>query len=250
MALRRFFIELEQLAGGVIDGDLFHHIKDVCRFKADDEFELLPGDGTARRVRIALLTNKTLQFQEVARRALPEPAKPRVHLALSVPKFPKVDWIVEKSVELGVASIIPFVSEFSYIRSGKDLSIGKISRWEKLIKAATQQSGRGDLLKLESVIQLSDLLAAFNRKSRIAGLFPYEGEAHLPLNQAITELKTRDFDDLWIFVGSEGGFSPNEVQLFASHGLSAVSMGEQILRVETACVALISVIKYEFGALC
>jgi 16S rRNA (uracil1498-N3)-methyltransferase len=67
------------------------------------------------------------------------------------------------------------------------------------------------------------------------------------LAQALRELKARHLEHLWIFVGSEGGFSLEEVDLFAQFGLNPVSMGEQILRVETACLALVSIIKYELG---
>lgn len=251
MALRRFFISPEQFTPPTIaiSGDLFHHIKDVCRFSVGDEFELLPGDGTARRVRVESFNNRVLLVQEVAQRPLPAPAKPRLHLALSMPKFPKVDWIVEKSVELGVSSVYPFVSDFSFIRRTQDLSVAKLQRWQKLIQAATQQSGRGDLMTFEPIRTLPELLKDFNQKSGAAGLFPYEGESQKGLPAAVRELKQKGCDDLWIFVGSEGGFSREEVALFASQGLEPVSMGEQILRVETACVALVSVLKYEFGAL-
>jgi 16S rRNA (uracil1498-N3)-methyltransferase len=247
MALRRFFVGPEMFSQNpiVIDGDLFHHIKEVCRFSQGDEFELLPGDGSARKVRVQDAGKKTITVVEVGRRPLPEPSKPRIHLALSVPKFPKVDWIVEKCVELGVHTIVPFVSDYSFIREQKELSVNKVSRWQKLITAATQQSGRGDLMKLEPVTSLEALLKEFNRMKGVVGLFPYEGASQQDLREAIVQLKERTFEDLWVFVGSEGGFSPREVELFSQVGLPPVSMGEQILRVETACVALVSVLQYE-----
>ena len=71
----------------------------------------------------------------------------------------------------------------------------------------------------------------------------------LPMVEALGALKRRQLDRLWLFVGSEGGFSDAEVQFFKEQHLPPVSLGEQILRVETACVALVSVIKYEIGAL-
>jgi 16S rRNA (uracil1498-N3)-methyltransferase len=180
---------------------------------------------------------------------LPEIARPLVTLALSVPKLPKVDWIIEKSVELGVAEIRPFVSDYSFLRKSSEVSENRLARWQKIVQAATQQSGRGDLMQVKPAVTLENLLQEFNRTPATAGLFPYEGESPTGLPEAIGALKTRTFEHLWLFVGSEGGFSVNEVALFARHGLNPVSMGQQILRVETACLALVSIIKYEFGAL-
>ncbi|NJL25896.1 MAG: RNA methyltransferase [Calothrix sp. SM1_5_4] len=124
-----------------------------------------------------------------------------------------------------------------------------MARWRKLVQAATQQSGRGDLMGLKPAVTLESLLAEFNRSPSTGGLFPYEGEAPTGLAEGIAGLKSRALDHIWIFVGSEGGFSTREVELFGAHGLNPVSMGEQILRVETACLAIVSVIKYEIGAL-
>jgi 16S rRNA (uracil1498-N3)-methyltransferase len=152
-------------------------------------------------------------------------------------------------VELGVFEIRPFVSDFSFLRKVSEISPARIARWEKLAQAATQQSGRGDVLSVRPAVTLEQLLKDFNQQPSTAGLFPYEGEAQVRLTQAIQEAKAKNPENLWLFVGSEGGFSPREVQIFGFNGLKPVSMGSQILRVETACVALVSIIKYEAGAL-
>ncbi|NJL25895.1 MAG: RsmE family RNA methyltransferase [Calothrix sp. SM1_5_4] len=116
MALRRFHIEKQDLREGsvTIHGDLFHHIREVCRFAEGDIFEVLPGDGTAVKVKIVSVAKKELRAEALATRFLPAPRKPFVTLALSIPKLPKVDWIVEKCVELGVHEIRPFVSDYSF----------------------------------------------------------------------------------------------------------------------------------------
>jgi len=252
MAFRRFYLDKKQLKNEdliVIDGDLFHHIRDVCRFKEGDQFEILSGDARALLYEISAMEKRSLQAKKLSARNLPAPDKPAVTLALSVPKLPKVDWIIEKCVELGVAEIRPFVSDFSFLRKSSEISEARIARWQKLTEGATQQSGRGDLMKICPAQTLEQILANFNRTAGAAGLFPYEGEAQLRLPQAIQEAKAKNPGQLWLFVGSEGGFSPREVELFGTNGLKPVSMGQQILRVETACVALVSVIKYEWGAL-
>jgi 16S rRNA (uracil1498-N3)-methyltransferase len=249
MALRRFYIEPQIIQGeqASIRGDLFHHIREVCRFDTGDRFELLPGDGQAWLAEVTSVNSKELQARILSSRPLAVPTKPHLTLCLSLPKLPKVDWIVEKCVELGVAEIRPFVSDYSFLRKASEISPNRMQRWHKLIEGATQQSGRGDLLDLQPVVSLAELLQQFNRNTSTAGLFPYEGEAPVRLPEALKELKAKAPEHLWVFVGSEGGFSLAEVQLFAQHGLAPVSLGEQILRVETACLALASIIKYEFG---
>lgn len=231
----------------VISGDLFHHIRDVCRFEVGSQFEVLLGDSKAHLVEVTALNKKELQGRKLSTRELPALKKPYITLALSVPKLPKVDWIVEKCVELGVAEIRPFVSDYSFLRKEAEISENRVARWQKLVHAATQQSGRGDLLKIGAATSLKKLLEEFNRNPSTGGLFPYEGEAQLALPSAIQQLKSQHLDHIWVFVGSEGGFSTSEVKLFAQFGLNPVSMGEQILRVETACLALVSIIKYETG---
>lgn len=251
MAWRRFHVEAGEVQGerALLRGELVHHIRDVCRFGVGDRFELLPGDGQALLVEIQTLSAKELHAAVVERRALPPLAKPLLTLCLSVPKLPKVDWIVEKCVELGVFEIRPFVSDFSFLRKVSEISANRTERWSKLARAATQQSGRGEVMAVRPAVSLSDLLAEFNRTEGVGGLFPYEGESQMGLSTALRELKARRLDGLWFFVGSEGGFSSREVEMFAKTGMNPVSLGEQILRVETACLALASVIKYEYGKL-
>jgi 16S rRNA (uracil1498-N3)-methyltransferase len=251
MAYRRFYIEKENLNGGQVNlrGDLVHHIRDVCRFKTGDKFEVLAGDGQARLVEIVHESKSEMQAREISVRALPPLAKPYVTLCVSVPKLPKVDWIVEKCVELGAYEVRPFVSDFSFLRKTSELSENRLARWRKLVQGATQQSGRGDLMRIGEPLTLEKLLGEFSRNPSTMGLFPYEGESPQGLPEALEDLKSRGLDHLWVFVGSEGGFSPREVELFAKHGLNPTSLGDQILRVETACLALMSVIKYVFGTL-
>lgn len=247
MALRRFYLEKQNISGDqiAIEGDLLHHIRDVCRFSPGDRFEVLPGNGEAWLVEVENIGSRSLTARTLSKRQLPPLKKPYVTLCLSIPKLPKVDWIVEKCVELGVAEIRPFVSDYSFLRKESEISPNRLARWDKLVQGATQQCGRGDLMKIHPAVKLSKLLEEFNRTQGVTGLFPYEGESQLDLRQALSEIKSKQPEKLWTFVGSEGGFSKEEVEMFAKSGLNPVTMGDQILRVETACVALVSVIKYE-----
>lgn len=254
MAFRRFLIDPTDLntesATVNLSGDLVHHIREVCRFQVGDQFEVLPGDGRALLVEIERADKRSLSARVISARDLPPPQKPLVTLALSIPKLPKVDWIIEKCVELGVHEIRPFVSDYSFLRKVSEISPARLGRWEKLVAAATQQSGRGDLMTVHPAVGLKELFSQFNQSPNVMGLFPYEGPTELSLPDALKPIQAQKPEHLWIFVGSEGGFSTREVELFKKQSLKPVSMGSQILRVETACLALVSIIKYETGALC
>lgn len=251
MALRRFYIDPVSLNENqvLISGELFHHIREVCRFGEGDQFEVLAGDQLARRVELIKVGKSEMVGKILEVRKLSPLTKPYVTLCLSVPKLPKVDWIVEKCVELGAFEIRPFVSDFSFLRKVSEVSENRLARWRKLVQGATQQSGRGDLMRIAEPVGLDKLLGEFSRNPSTGGLFPYEGEGQQDLSSALKGLMAQHLDHIWVFVGSEGGFSTREVELFQQHGLPPTSMGEQILRVETACLALVSIIKYEIGTL-
>lgn len=248
--MRRFWVETPAWDGDVlnISGDLFHHLHDVVRFGIGDRFEILSAR-EAWFVEVIELTSRSLKVRRKEKRPLPEIKPPHVHIALSVPRFTKVDWIVEKAVELGVKGLHLFVSDYSFVRETGKVPQGKMERWQKLTRQAAQQSGRGELMEIAPVSTLDALLSRINQMPGILSLFPYEGECPTTLKGYLQTLKAKEYQEIWTFIGSEGGFSRAEVAKFQEMGIAPVTLGSQVLRVETACVALASILKYEFEAL-
>lgn len=234
-------------------GDLFHHIFDVCRQEVGSHFEVLGDKDKAHLIEVLSVTKKSATAKIIETRTLPALPKPRLVLALSLSRYPTMDAVVEKAVEMGVSRIQPFYSDFSFIRKKDSLPANKQERWNKIVISATQQSGRGDLMKIEDPVDLKDLKSQVNQNPRAKGLFAYEGEATLGIKDYLKSISSaqaenvKNFEEFWVFVGSEGGFSPTEVQLFKDWGLEPTTLGDQVLRVETACIALLAVLKYEFG---
>ncbi|MES2856814.1 MAG: 16S rRNA (uracil(1498)-N(3))-methyltransferase, partial [Bdellovibrionota bacterium] len=200
--------------------------------------------GQAHLVEIVSETKKESVAKVIESREIAPLPSPHLHLALSIPRFPVFEAVIEKAVELGVKEIHPFYSDFSFIRTQADTWDKKVPRFEKIVMSAAQQSGRGELMKIADPVGLSDLLESFNRTKGAAGLFAYEGEGTLDAKDGVERIRALSPAEVWMFVGSEGGFSDKEVELFQSVGLSTVTLGPQVLRVETACVALTSVLKY------
>lgn len=244
--LRRFWLEKEALKGDrfLIAGQSFKHICQVSRMDEGARFEVLMGDGKAYFCELQAPAKKEAIALILEIRDLPPLRKPYIDLYLSVPKISKLEWIAEKAVELGVRRIVPVLSDYSFAKNSKIIE-EKRKRLEKIVEGATRQSARGTLLEISSPVALDAALKEINRNDSLVGLFAYEGEAKLGLKQALKASRYRDAQEIAILVGSEGGFSHQEVQLCRENGLDPVSLGEQVLRVETACVTLISVLKYE-----
>lgn len=251
--MRRYWIDKKDLFQDRVNfsGDTFHHIFDVCRQQTGSKFEVLTEDGKAYLVEVLEVSKKHAMAQILEIREIPPLKEPHIHLALCISRFPVMDAIMEKAVEMGVKSIQPLFSDFSFVRTGEKLSPNKLERWDKIIVSATQQSGRGDLMKVLPVKTLREHLKSINPQEGVMGLFAYEGESQLSIKDYVTKMKNMGTPrNIWIFVGSEGGFSDQEVQNLSTLGLHPVTLGAQVLRVETACMALVSVLKYDFDLMC
>jgi len=254
--MRRIFVETNCINSYqvILDREAFHHAVSVLRMKDGEEFGVMCGDGYLYHCRLVKIEKKSAVAEITQKIKLPELPKPDVHLAISLPRLNTFEWIVEKSVELGVRSIQPLTSEFSFIKKPSELGDNKIERLNKIIRGATEQSQRGDLLALKPLITLSDWVKARAAAATEPCVFAYEaaeamvqsGQQAKTLKAALQDIKTQNPAAIWALSGSEGGFSAKEVQLLQSVNHFPVSMGHQILRAETACLALVSIIKYEF----
>lgn len=247
--MRRYWLPSESfLPGGEVEltGDQLHHICRVCRQGLGDRFEVLQGT-QAHLVEVIRVDKKRAMAQILESRALPQAPRPHIHLALSLPRFATFEKVLEKSVELGVTSVHPFSSDFSFMKpKPKDLE-KKVQRWQKIIVGATQQCGRGEFMTLTPIQPMGVLLQEMAERSSARAFLAYEGEDTQPFAQAMADLTPTEVQEVWIFVGGEGGFSAKDLSLFRDSGILPLGLGEQVLRVETACVTLLSILKYHLG---
>lgn len=244
--MRRYWVDTasEKVDHVILEGDVFHHICDVCRQDVGSKFEVLTPTGFALFVEIVGADRKRAVAKVISQRKVESLKRPYIHLAISIPKMATLEAVVEKSVELGVYKVWPFLSDYSYFKSQKRVVQEKSQRFHKIIQGATQQTGRGSLMEMAVASSLADVLGQFENTSHSMGIFAYEGDGGRPLRETFTSAP-KDIENIWLFVGSEGGFSEQEVETFRKINLFPVSLGHQVLRVETACVTLLGVIKYE-----
>ena len=245
--MRRFFIDEDQnlqiQTSVELEGDELHHLKNVCRLEEGERVELLDGRGKIAVANIVHLGKKAATLEVIKVDLLPPPSQPQIEIVLCVPRFQKMDLIIQKSVELGAASIAPVVSERSFVKDVSQDLQSKVQRWNKIALEACKQSGRPWPLK---ILPVEGLLEKMSRCEK--GLFLFEGESAKDIRSVLTSYTTTP-ETLTVFVGPEGGFSPREVEAFKGRGLPPITMGPLVLRVETACIALLSVIEYQFGAM-
>lgn len=232
-----------------ITGEEFHHIFTVCRQQVGSRFEILTEGQKALFVEVTGLAKKSALVTVKEQREIAPLKKPHVHLALSVPKVDTFEKVLEKSVELGVHSVHPFFSDYSFVKSNKSLFQRKWERLQRIIVGATQQTGRGELMNLQGPCSMNQLIETYQDPAKKrAGVFAYEGDGKsLEDKLGAISAHSEGLEELWVFVGSEGGFSIGEVETFKHINLSPVSLGPQVLRVETACVTFLSIIKYELS---
>lgn len=245
--MRRYWVSKEFFEDGYVslEGDTLHHIRDVCRQGLGSRFEILNEKGQAHFVEVVEESKKKAKAKILDTREVPPLPRPHVHIALSVPRYAKMDFIIEKSVELGVKSIQPLVSDFSFVKKLSEVSNNKKQRWQKISLSAMQQSGRSELFNVKEPMSLENFLTQFNQNDEQLGLFFYEGESPTPVKSFLKSKLNSNLKDIWVFIGSEGGFSDREREWIASKGFPPLTLGSQILRVETACVVAAAVIKYE-----
>ncbi|RME18595.1 MAG: 16S rRNA (uracil(1498)-N(3))-methyltransferase [Bdellovibrio sp.] len=247
--MRRYWVKEDSFGEGKVTlrGEDFHHICEVCRRQIGHRFEVLR-KGEAFLVELVARKKKEAEARIIERRPLPSLKPPFIHLALSVPRFSTMDKVVEKSVELGVYEVCPFFSDYSFVKDLKKIGGSRQKRWEKIVRSATEQTGRADLMPIQPPVSLEVLLDQINPSQGILGLFFYEGQGGMDLRQALEKVKEVSLKkDVYLFIGGEGGFSQREVSLLGQKGLEPISLGDQVLRVETACTATIAIIKYELG---
>lgn len=214
-----------------------HHAAHVLRRRAGDLVELFDGDGGRALARLKLVRRgEVLATVEEVRPRLARPV-PILRLGVAVPKGNRLDWLLEKATELGVASLAPLALERS-VSGGDALSAAKRRRWTARCIAAAKQSGADFLPAIEDPLSLQDFLAG-----AIGGIGLYGdlSASAVPVAAALRD-RAGQAGTYYIVVGPEGGLTDAERQALDGAGFGAVRLGRTILRVETAAVALVSAV--------
>jgi len=227
-----------------IHGQDAHHISRVLRLKVGDSIVVVAPNGQAGTAQIKDLAidQVTLLLQEAIVEQKEAPVN--VYLAQGLPKSDKMDYIVQKAVELGVKAVYPIQMEHSVVQYDHNKKKARRERWQKLSVEAAKQCGRTLVPTVEPIQGLTELLAGLPKQ--IVVIMLYEGQVIQGLKQVLAEKPAASY---LLLVGPEGGFSTKEVALCQEHGASIATLGPRILRTETASLAGVAMIMYEYGDL-
>ena len=246
--MRRYWIDKKFCQNNIfkITQKDFHHICQVCRQGVGDQFELITQDKKAYLVKIISQKKKEALAHIIKQKKIPSLKRPFISLIISIPKWTIIDRILEKSVELGIFEVCPVISQHSFIKDINLIKISRKDRWEKIIRSTTAQCGRGDLMKINEPQHLKDFnfIKQQNNKHHL-NLFAFEGHSHSNIKDFLKKSQDSLIKTCHVFVGPEGGFSEIERKNFQQLQIPSISLGKQVLKVETACLALLSIINYE-----
>ena len=236
--MHKIFIQQKILAGKIkITGEDFKHIK-ALRLNPKDKIIICDGNQKDYFCEIKNIDHESaILFINNIQNSQTEPPK-KIILFQAIPKSDKFEFIIQKSIELGVNKIIPVITDFCDIK--KNPSENKFLRWKKIAKSAAEQSGRGIIPEISNTINFSQaVLTAKNFDLNII--------AHEKTNISIKKILSQDLNQknsIGIFIGPEGGFSDQEIILAEKNNLQPVSLGKRILRTETAALFILSVITF------
>jgi len=238
----RFFISAEQVIGGniTVSGEDVRHIATVLRMKTGDELVLCDGEGTEYAVTISQVDKSEVRTGIISR-SKHDVRYPRLTLGQGLPKSDKMDFIVQKATELGVANLVPLITERTIVKIRDEEK--RVVRWQKIAREAAMQSNRTDIPRVESIRRFSDFIQAPAPDPGTLLLLPWE-EGTEPIKEALRTCPAAG--NIMVLIGPEGGFSAAEAGMAKSRGFHLVSLGPNILRTETAAVATLSMIGYEF----
>jgi 16S rRNA (uracil1498-N3)-methyltransferase len=243
----RFFVSPEQIKDDhiIITGPDVNHIARVLRLGAGDRITVLDGRGALYEAVIERAGKDEVLCAIEKRSKVDSASSLRLTLVQGIPKGDKMDLIVQKGAELGVSRVIPLISQRVVVKLEGDKSGKKRERWQRIALEAAKQCRRPDIPEVEEPAGWDQVLA--NLPGEALALMPWEEENALSLREVL--MGNTPKEDVFVFIGPEGGFTAGEVERARARGVRPVTLGPRILRTETAGLAVVAIILYQWGDL-
>ncbi len=241
--MNQFFARPEQIGEHTVTvtGSDVNHIKNVLRMKPGEQLQIYDGNyhGYLCRIREFLpdeilldILEKTSEIREL---------DSRLYLFQGLPKADKMDWIVQKAVELGAYEIIPVITGRTIVKMDSKKQEARLKRWQAIAESAAKQSGRAMIPRVMPVMTLAQ---AFDYGQKLdQSLIPYERVTGMEETRKILGTLKSGMS-IGVFIGPEGGFDEREIDLARERGVAPISLGKRILRTETAGLCALSVLMF------
>ncbi len=250
--MSKFFVKTEQINNNdiVIIGDDVNHIINVLRMKKTDKVQICNQDtGDNYNAEIVNYSRNEVECKIISK--INETTESNVHITLfqGIPKFEKMELIIQKNTEVGIKSIVPVIMERTVVKLDEKIASKKLERWQKIAEIAAKQSMRDIIPQIGNITKLKDI----DTTEFDAVLVAYENEEHNMLKTELQKLERKIKSNnsseqqynIAIVIGPEGGISEKELVMLAEKNAKFVSLGKRILRTETAGVVMAGNIIYE-----
>jgi 16S rRNA (uracil1498-N3)-methyltransferase len=233
MTRRRFIADEVEGDRAAVTGEHATHLSKVLRAKVGQEFDIAVNSG----VRCGEITRISGSRVEFALHGIvtSDPLQREITLLLSVFKFDRMEWAIEKAVELGTTNIVPVIARRTEPHLAK-AAVKRVERWRRIAREASQQSRRSGEAKILQPLALSDAVSGV-QGFRVL-LSEHESATRVSLKQI---LEQNPSGPLTLAIGPEGGWTSDELELFGGNGWHFASLGPTVLRVETATIAALAI---------
>ena len=241
--MQQFFAEPSWIRENKIfmQGSDVNHIRNVLRMKSGEDVRVNDGRGKTYLCCISSYEEQTAVLDILKELDSDTELPSRIILFQGLPKGDKMEWIVQKAVELGAYSIVPFAAKRSVVKLDEKKAAKKQARWQLIAKGAAEQSGRGIIPEVSTVRTFAEALGMAGDLDVV--LIPYELEEGMKETARVLE-NIECGQSVGIFIEPEGGFEEEEVERAKAAGAHAVTLGKRILRTETAGLTALSILMY------
>ncbi|MCX5854383.1 MAG: 16S rRNA (uracil(1498)-N(3))-methyltransferase [Deltaproteobacteria bacterium] len=221
------------------------YVRSVLRMKKGDPLMLFDGTGWEYETVIDQISADGVVVEVIKKKNCSRGNGIRITLMQSLPKAGKMDFIVQKATELGVDRIVPFQSERSVPRLSSEKTSLRIKRWQSIAVEAVRQCGRPDIPEVSDILSFEDAISGPGHDTwRI--IF-WEEESVRGIRDLLRDKRYDGMTNISVVIGPEGGFTKEEVARAVEKGFISVSLGKQVLKVDTAVLAILSIIQYQKG---
>ncbi|MDO7788237.1 16S rRNA (uracil(1498)-N(3))-methyltransferase [Desulforamulus aquiferis] len=242
--MARFFIEPHQIRedSAVITGPDVKHIVRVLRMEPGATLTLLDGRGKAFKAEISEIHKEEIKCRLLGKEDQISEPNLKVTLVQGLPKGDKLESIIQKCTELGVHRIIPLAAKRSVVRLEGKKIIERQERWQRVALEASKQCRRSEIPSVDRLSSWEEVFTGIPAGALL--LLPWEGEKMQHLSKVLLVESPRE---VYIFIGPEGGFEPEEVDRAVKEGCHRVTLGSRILRTETAGPATLTMVLFHYG---
>ncbi len=240
--MHSFFVRKENISQDsivIFDLSEVHHLRDVLRVKMKEKVIIFDEGGNKYLCCVEAITDKALLSIKERHPSGPAGRGLELTVACAIPKNSKMDDIIDKLIQLGVTRIIPLLTERVIVRLDRPKQASRIKRWEKIALAAAKQSHRVYLPVIEPIKDIREVLDASGAYD--LRLIPTLAQPECySLKQALDKVKAKN---ILVLIGPEGDFTDEEINMAKDKGFLPVTLGELVLRVETAAIAVASFVR-------